>query len=160
MRRYNLLLLATCYLLLTLLACGRRGDPVAIIPTKGTITTEGQGREVIPSPDIGGEKVPEPLHTPHQDVKIIIPPPPTGLKAVYTGEAVILTWDEIVDKDIEGYNIYRSSDNDFILIGKAITPAFTDRDVMPGKRYIYRVTAIYVDEGPPSQEITLVTEPR
>lgn len=152
MIRYNLLLLTTCYLLLALFACGRRGDPIPIVPIKEPVTTGAQERDNLPSPDIKNEGVLE-------EKGIIIPPSPTGLVALWTGKAIVLTWDEIIDNGIKGYNIYRSSDSDFKLIGKTITPAFTDRDVMPGKRYLYRVTAIAAEEGLPSKEIEIMTEP-
>jgi len=38
------------------------------------------------------------------------------------------------------------------------TPAFTDKDVEPDRKYHYRISAVGAAEGPPSEEIIIVTE--
>lgn len=150
--RYRLLSIICSLLIFILItACGRRGDPVPVAPTKEPISVESQEGEDMLSTD---KKVLE-------EKRVIIPPSPTGLVALWTGKTIILTWDDIIDRDIKGYNVYRSSeDNGFKLIGKTVTPAFTDRDVMSGKRYIYKVTAVAEEEGLSSKEIEVVTYPK
>ena len=57
-----------------------------------------------------------------------------------------LSWSISPDNDIAGYNIYRSEDagaarhkmNDALLL----TPAFRDMNVLPGRHYLYTVTAV------------------
>jgi len=129
-----------------LISCGRRGDPVPITPSR----IEDQSiKDISPS----DRDIPE-------KSRVILPPPPTGLTGLYTEKAIILTWDEIKGKEIKGYNIYRSSGEGFKFIGKTITPAFTDSEIIEGKVYLYRVTAIAEEEGPPSKEIEIVTKTR
>jgi hypothetical protein len=90
--------------------------------------------------------------------KIVIPPEaPKGLVGVYTQKSVVLTWDEVKGEDIKFYKVYRSEGDVFALIGESVTPAFTDRDVEPSRRYYYRVTAVAEVEGPPSKEIEILT---
>jgi hypothetical protein len=90
--------------------------------------------------------------------KVTPPEAPKGLVGVYTQKSVVLSWDEIKGEDIKFYKVYRSQGEGFVLIGESVTPAFTDRDVKPSKRYYYRVTAVAEVEGPPSKEIEILTE--
>lgn len=85
---------------------------------------------------------------------------PTGVVVVYTGESVVITWDEIHGEKIKFYRIYRSEDKkDFVAIGQSATPAFTDKNIQPSKKYYYRVTAVSEAdaEGPTSKEIEATT---
>ncbi len=85
---------------------------------------------------------------------------PTGVVVVYTGESIVITWDEIHGEKIKFYRIYRSEDKkDFVAIGQSATPAFTDKNVQPSKKYYYRVTAVSEAdaEGPTSKEIEATT---
>ncbi len=88
------------------------------------------------------------------------PKAPTGLLAVYASKSIILTWDEV--SEVRLYRVYRSmvreATEGFVLIGETVTPAFTDRDVEPSKKYYYRVTAAGQLEGPPSSVIEVTTE--
>jgi len=141
----------TFYLLLLTLvvSCGRRGEPVPIVPAEDILKTETFQSEGVKE-GRGSE-----VETPSA------PEPPTGLIAAYTKIGVVLTWDEIHDKGVKAYNVYRSSDGSFELIGESITPAFTDRSVEPDRRYLYRVTALTdMAESPPSQEIEVFTGSR
>lgn len=142
-------LLLTFYILLLtfIIACGRRGAPVAIIPAEEAIE-KGQKGDIT---EVKDAEVSE-------EIRPTPPGPPTGLMAIYTQKSIILTWDEITEQDIKGYNVYRSSGEGFRLVGKTITPAFTDSDVKPDKRYLYRVTAIGESEGEPSKEIEVLTK--
>lgn len=85
---------------------------------------------------------------------------PTGVITVYTGESIVITWDEIRGERIKFYRIYRSEDKkDFVAIGQSITPAFTDKNIKPSKKYYYRVTAVSEadTERAPSKEIEVTT---
>lgn len=88
--------------------------------------------------------------------KEVYPPgAPTGLNAVYASKGIILTWDEVSQARL--YRVYRSLALDgFILAGETVTPAFTDKDVEPSKKYYYKVTAVGEIEGPSSGVIEVV----
>lgn len=91
--------------------------------------------------------------------KISPPAAPTELMAVYTQKSIVLTWDEIPERESVSYVIYRSTGLRFDPVGETVTPAFTDKDIEPSLKYYYRVTAIIKNtEGPPSEEISIVTE--
>ncbi len=150
--RYNFLLSTFCFLLFILLiACGRRGDPVVIIPVEGMATEKVIKDEKLPLTEMEDTGVSEGDET-------LPPKPPTGLVAVYTRKSIVLTWDEITNQDIKGYNIYRSTGDGYTFIGMTITPAFTDTNVKPNTSYLYRVTAVGKTEGLPSKEIEVLTE--
>ncbi|MBI4687976.1 MAG: fibronectin type III domain-containing protein [Nitrospirae bacterium] len=86
------------------------------------------------------------------------PNAPTGLTALYTQKNIVLIWNEI--PGIEAYKVYRSlqPDGGFASVGEPVTPAFTDRNVEPSKKYYYRVSAVTDTEGPPSGVIEVITE--
>jgi len=89
--------------------------------------------------------------------EVYLPPAPTGLIALYAPKSIILTWDEV--SQVRLYRVYRSiSMEGFVLVGETVTPAFTDRDVEPSKRYYYRVTAVGQLEGHSSGVIEVTTE--
>lgn len=88
------------------------------------------------------------------------PKAPTGLIAIYTQKSIVLTWDEIRGQEIKFYKVYRSGGKDFVVVGESITSAFTDKNIESSKKYYYRVTAVGNEEGPLSEEIEIVTEPR
>ena len=91
-----------------------------------------------------------------------MPDAPGGLMVFYTQKEVILTWDEVRDQDVERYKVYRSSGDgdEYVFVGDAAAPAFTDREVKPDTKYYYRVTSVGVLESQPSKEIVIVTEVR
>lgn len=95
---------------------------------------------------------------PEPEEVIVVPDAPTGLLAVYTLKSIVLTWDELKGQNINFYKIYRSVGDYFFPIGESVTPVFTDRNIEVSKKYYYRVTAVAEAEGPPSQEIEVVTE--
>jgi len=80
------------------------------------------------------------------DASDLFPPaPPFGLVAVQEGNAVRLLWNPGSEADLEGYRVYRASDDGaFTRIGGAIVrqPSLLDTDVVPGTVARYRVTAI------------------
>ena len=95
---------------------------------------------------------------PEPEEEIVLPGAPTGLLAVYTQKSIVLTWDELKEQRIKFYRVYRSEGEYFLPIGESATPAFTDRNIGVSKKYYYRITAVADREGPPSQEIEVVTE--
>jgi hypothetical protein len=120
-------------------ACGRRGDPVAIMPPE-EIEIQKDKKDV------------------KADAYSLSIPSPEGLRGVYTQKSVILTWDEVTGQDIKFYRVYRSTGGDYKLIGETATTAFTDREVKPEVKYLYRVTAVGDSESLPSKELEIVTE--
>jgi hypothetical protein len=65
---------------------------------------------------------------------------PTGLVAGVTGRGVALSWDANPEPDLVGYQVERSVDGDFEILGETAEPSALDA-VGPGT-YSYRVTAI------------------
>jgi len=57
-----------------------------------------------------------------------------------------LSWSISADNDIAGYNIYRSEGTSTartkLNAALLLTPAFRDMNVLPGRRYLYTVTAV------------------
>lgn len=139
-----------CLMLLgvSVLSCGRRGDPVPIEPK---IDRAPEPETVLTKEPEQPAVIQENIATPE------VPQAPTGLVGVYTESEIVLVWDEVAGKNIR-YRVYRSDGTGFISAGETVTPAFTDRSVRPGNRYFYRVHALSMDEGPPSKEIIIVTE--
>jgi len=85
-----------------------------------------------------------------------VPEAPPRLMGIFTEKGNLITWDEVAG-EIKFYRIYRSEDKDFIVIGENAAPVFIDRDVVSLKRYFYKVTAVGETEGPPSEEIEIIT---
>lgn len=148
-RTFYFILLASSFLLsISFTACGRRGDPVAVVPYENN-TVEAE-RTAPESSGEGVSSVPE-EKTPS------VPDAPGGLKAVYTGTAVVLTWDEVSGKGTMVYTVYRSEERDFTALGTTQTPAFSDRTVTKGKTYYYRVSAMIDTEGEMSEGLKIST---
>jgi len=134
-------------LIILLISCGRRGDPFLSSPPikepqppKETVIRETRGTNEIT----------------HESN---IPPAPNGLRGIYTGQSVILTWNEIVrEKGLTLYRIYRSEGKEYTLVGNSMTPAFTDNNVVGGRVYYYRVSAEWDAEGLLSESILIKTE--
>ncbi len=154
---YLLLLISYFSLLISLTACGRRGDPVAVMPSEREIINDDmdEGKE-----DQGNSESPV-MHkeiTETEETELTVPDSPAGLAALYTQNGVILVWDEADSRGVKLYRIYRSSGDDYRLVGDSVSPVFTDRDVKQGMKYFYRVTAVGGLESLPSDEINILTE--
>ncbi|MBI5408748.1 MAG: fibronectin type III domain-containing protein [Nitrospirae bacterium] len=152
---FHLLLLTSYFLLLTsLIACGKRGDPIAIEPRPEKAVEE----KPVNSPKAADVLKEQGLEKP-ESVKGVSNPAPTGLVGIYTQQSIVLTWNEVEGIDISSYRIYRSTgDGRFVMAGETVTPAFTDKDIKPNLKYFYKVTAVGAAEGPPSKEIEITTE--
>ena len=67
------------------------------------------------------------------------PAVPTGLTAVPGSRSIDLVWDRNTEKDFASYRVFRDGRQ----IAEGITaPAFSDRDVKPGTKYRYQVSAL------------------
>lgn len=87
-------------------------------------------------------------------------PNPTSLTATAGIGQVVLRWKQPAGIRVNANIIYRSEDGVFFTAIAALNPTttFTDRSVVPGRTYIYRVTAYARDFGsretPPSNTAT------
>jgi hypothetical protein len=143
--------------LISITSCGRRGDPVAVMPTEREIINDDmdEGREDQKN---SGSPVIHKEITKTAETELTVPDSPAGLAALYTQNGIILVWDESGSRGVKLYRIYRSSGDDYRPVGDSVSPVFTDRDVKQGMRYFYRVTAVGGLESLPSDEINILTE--
>ncbi|UCD35903.1 MAG: hypothetical protein JSU90_03470 [Nitrospiraceae bacterium] len=148
------LFLISSFLILTFIAsCGRRADPVYVPshdqkkmaeePVVQGDKAQREAQEALPATDVQGTGGPD---------------APAGLVGLYTGRSVILAWQEVRGQGVKSYRIYRSSGGAFERTGESPTPAFTDGNVVQGVLYRYYVTAVGKAEGPPAEEIRILTE--
>jgi hypothetical protein len=129
-------------------------DAVTVITREGKLSIE-----------VPGEDSPE--------VKVfandIFPPAvPSGLQAVSSGPGqppfIDLVWAPDSEADLAGYNVYRRGDNGPVvkLNSELVkTPAYRDTNVVPGKTYIYSVSALDVheNESARSEEVSETVPP-
>lgn len=154
-RIFNLSSLLISFIFLTLIfitGCGRKGDPIPIIPPQEKAAVKSSG-------EIKAGPVPAVNKTESDAIKSVQLPPPTGLTAVYMESSIVLVWDEVMGKGVKVYNIYRSSGGEYALIGKTGIPAFTDKNIERDKKYYYKVSAVASSEGNLSKEIEVLTKP-
>jgi len=88
-----------------------------------------------------------------------IPPAvPVGLQVAYaTDGEVALAWQSNSEADLEGYNIYRSTDSsNFVLIGNSSYNYYYDDSLQYNKTYYYRITAmdIWNNESKPTKIVS------
>jgi hypothetical protein len=82
----------------------------------------------------------------------VFPPSvPAGLQASYSGEGqkpfIDLIWAPVTNGDLAGYNIYRSEEGSApVKVNSALlkVPSYRDNAVVPGKTYVYSVSALDV----------------
>ncbi|HEX4488716.1 MAG TPA: fibronectin type III domain-containing protein [Terriglobales bacterium] len=77
------------------------------------------------------------------------PSPPAGLQAVFSSVGqpnfIDLTWTPNTDAELAGYNVYRQEEGgQLVKINSELAkiPTYRDRDIKPGKKYFYSVTAV------------------
>jgi hypothetical protein len=72
------------------------------------------------------------------------PAVPAGLTAVTAPQSIELNWDRNTEADFRGYNVYRSVDGGPAerIASLIPDPAFSDRQIEPGKKYRYSVSAV------------------
>jgi len=74
-----------------------------------------------------------------QPVDRFPPAVPSGLSAVPGSRSIELVWERNAEKDFAGYRVFRDGQQ----IAQGLTaPAFSDRDVKPGTKYRYQVSAV------------------
>lgn len=159
----NFFLCAASFVLLVLaafsvMACGRRGDPVPISPAAVMIVEEDAGPAEGPETDLPDTSGKEGPGGPEEEKSLS--DIPARVIAVYTQNSVVLTWDEIVGRDVKLYRVYRSEGEGYSLIGESATPAFTDKNIEKKREYMYKITAVGIYESPASAEIKISTEMR
>ncbi|HZI63814.1 MAG TPA: fibronectin type III domain-containing protein [Thermoanaerobaculia bacterium] len=86
------------------------------------------------------------------------PPAPTGLVALPEGASVRLRWNASPAEDVAGYLVDRQDPaGDFhrVTFEPLTALEYTDSGLVPGNRYLYRVTAVDQagNEGPPSEPV-------
>jgi hypothetical protein len=76
------------------------------------------------------------------------PPPPSGLVAVPSKDAILLSWREVEAPDRKGYRVYRgaSPEGPFEFLAEVVESSYTDGSAAPGENHFYAVTTI--DEAP------------
>lgn len=146
-------------LIMSLISCGTRGDPVFVSPVEETFVKKGA--------DDSGERaakqdmiITEQGQVDSMEKMVSRPDAPKGLIAAYTGVAVVITWDEIIGQGVRMYRIYRMEEETNIIVGESVTPAFTDKSIEANRVYNYRISAVGISEGPTSEKITVFTEKR
>jgi fibronectin type 3 domain-containing protein len=87
---------------------------------------------------------------------VMQPQAPKGLAAVFTGQKIILVWDEVAGQGVNSYRIYRSAGDVFSLTGEVVAPVYNDRDIEAGARYIYKVSAVGQTESNGSDSVEVV----
>ena len=154
---FGILLLASCLLLLTFVtACGRRADP-ALPSYEEKSLQEDKDKNKKGKKEAGETFIKEKAAGTEEPV-VARPDAPAEVAAVYTGKSIVLVWKEVLKQGVTSYRVYRSSGEGYALAGETVSPAFTDRDIVKDKKYIYKITAVGLSESPASEEITVVTE--
>ena len=72
------------------------------------------------------------------------PAAPSGVTALASPNSIEISWERNTERDLKGYFLYRSVDGGALgRIGDLLTiPAYSDKDVHPGKKYSYQVSAV------------------
>ena len=72
------------------------------------------------------------------------PQPPVGLNFILGGKTIELTWTRNTEADLKGYRVYRAFENNPFehVTETQESTSYSDRNIEPGKRYRYAVTAI------------------
>jgi hypothetical protein len=159
--------------LISLISCGRRGDPFLSSPVEEIVVEQSVEDVSEPVEEIVVEENVEDVseRAAKQDLTVSgvaqdesevrtvsIPDAPKGLIAVYTGVTVVITWDEIIGQGVRMYRVYRMDGETYKVVGESVTPAFTDKSIEVNKEYHYRLSAVGLSEGPASEEVIIVTE--
>jgi hypothetical protein len=90
--------------------------------------------------------------------------PPSGLKAekLQDSNTIQLSWNEVTTTDFSGYQLYRSEvpDSLYVKVNTGIinSNAFQDMEVLPGRKYYYRVSSLSGsgDESPKSEPVSFL----
>jgi hypothetical protein len=80
------------------------------------------------------------------------PAAPTGLSAIPGARTIELVWERSTEKDFAFYRVYRDGKR----VSDSLTsPAYSDKDAMPGMRYAYRVSAVDTAGNESAQSATV-----
>jgi hypothetical protein len=72
--------------------------------------------------------------------KDVFPPAvPSGLIVISGTKTIELVWDRVSDSDLAGYRVYRNGQK---IADALVTPAYSDKDVVTGTKYSYRISAV------------------
>lgn len=92
-------------------------------------------------------------------VTLDAPPRPTDLRADVEERRVALEWDVPSADGVASYRVYRSEGEagEFILVGEPTAPSLVDSGLVPGRTYLYRVTALGTNgiESDPSSDVSV-----
>lgn len=74
---------------------------------------------------------------------VYVPPAPLNLRGEAGPRKVSLLWDKSTQHYVEGYRVYRkfAGEDDFQFLKETTANSLCDLDVLPGRKYTYRVTA-------------------
>jgi fibronectin type 3 domain-containing protein len=104
---------------------------------------------VLPSPSAASSAPSEEVCVTPEDR--FAPPAPTGMVAVSSSDAILLSWRDVDAPGRKGYRVYRGDSNGpFELLAEVIESSYTDDTATPGVTYFYAVTAI--DDAPEPNE--------
>ena len=74
-----------------------------------------------------------------QPIDKFAPAVPAGVTPVPGTRTIELVWDRNAEKDFAGYCVYRDGKK----VAEGLTaPSYSDRDVKPGTRYRYQISAV------------------
>ena len=114
-------------------------DPVALGITYGNYHLRAVAT------DVSGQTDPSPAFITVTYTDLTAPQAPEDLKVLTNGGDVTLTWTANTEGDLEGYNIYRSSEGTRIKVNTSVITVPTYQDVsLTGGMYTYEVTAVDV----------------
>ncbi|MBA4348809.1 MAG: hypothetical protein C0415_02330 [Thermodesulfovibrio sp.] len=88
---------------------------------------------------------------------LFTPSSPVDIRFIPSPQKVYLMWNENPETWVKGYRIYRKrlSESDFMLIGEAVTPTFTDKEPLIEKTF-YHITAFGPKkESAPSKSVVV-----
>jgi hypothetical protein len=154
---FGILVLASCFLSFSLItSCGRRADPVLPSYDEKPLK-EDAGKDKEGAKEAGETLIKEKAAGAEEPVAVS-PDAPADVAAVYTGKSIVLVWKEVLKQGVTSYRVYRSAGEGYLLAGETVSPAFTDRDIVKNKKYLYKITAVGRSESPASEEITVITE--
>jgi hypothetical protein len=110
------------------------------------VTVAGEpGNEAV---EVEGADSPETKVVVHD---VFPPAEPTGLQAVFSSVGqpnfIDLTWTPNSDAELAGYNVYRREEGGTaVKINSELAkiPTYRDRDIQPGRKYFYSLSAVDV----------------
>jgi fibronectin type 3 domain-containing protein len=74
------------------------------------------------------------------------------VSAIPGARTIELVWERNTDKDFAFYRLYRDGKR----LGDSLTsPAYSDKDAMPGMKYAYRVSAVDTAGNESAQSVTV-----